>query len=149
MKGFAKEFKEFITKGNAVSMAIGIIIGGAFTTIVNSIVEQIISPLIGVICGGIDFSSLAIVVGEASFGVGIVINAIITFFLTALVLFLILKGVNSVQAKTEEMNKAISKKLGTAEEEPEPEPEAEPEPSDEAKLLRELIDVMKENKKKE
>jgi len=147
MKSFAKEFREFMTKGNAVGMAIGIIIGAAFTTIVNSIVEQLISPLIGVICGGIDFSALAITVGDASFGIGIVINAIITFLITALVLFLILKGVNAVQAKADALNNAVGKKLGLVEEEAEPEPEPEPEPSEEAKLLRELIDVIKSEKK--
>ncbi len=149
MKAFVKEFREFITKGNVVSMAVGIIIGGAFTTIVNSIVEQIISPLIGVICGGIDFTSLSVKVGQASFGVGVVINAIITFFLTALVLFLILKAVNKLQARAEEFNKTVGRKLGLAEEEKEPEPEPEPEPSDEAKLLRELIDVIKNERTKE
>lgn len=146
MKSFVKEFREFITRGNAVGMAVGIIIGGAFTTIVNSIVEQIISPLLGIICGGIDFSSVAIKVGEASFGIGIIINAIITFLITALVLFLILKGVNSITAQTDKLNKSVEKKLGLAEEEPEPEPE--PQPSDEAKLLRELIEVIRADKEK-
>lgn len=102
MKSFFKEFKEFINKGDVVSMAVGIIIGGAFTTIVNSIVEQILSPLIGVICGGIDFASFSLKVGEASFGVGVVINAIITFILTALVLFWVVKGVNKLNKNEEE-----------------------------------------------
>jgi len=135
MKSFIKEFKEFITKGNVISMAVGIIIGGAFTAIVNSVVEQIISPLLGVICGGIDFSAVCITVGNASFGVGIVINAIITFLLTALVLFLIVKAAN----KASEAASGLVKKDEEAEKEPEPEPE----PSDEAKLLKELIEVIK------
>ena len=101
MENFKKEFKEFIAKGNVVSMAVGIIIGGAFNSIVNSIVEQIISPLLGIICGGIDFSALAIRVGEASFGIGIVVNNIINFLLTALVLFWIVKGMNKLQAASE------------------------------------------------
>lgn len=96
MKKFMEEFKEFINKGDVMSMAIGIIIGGAFTTIVNTAVEEIFSPLIGLICGGIDFSSFAIVIGEASFGIGKVVNAIITFLLTAFCLFLILKAYNKV-----------------------------------------------------
>lgn len=102
MKGFLKEFKEFINKGDVVSMAVGIIIGGSFTTIINSVVEQILSPLIGVICGGIDFTAFSVKVGEASFGVGVVINAIITFLLTALVLFWVVKGVNKLNKKDEE-----------------------------------------------
>ena len=133
MKAFFKEFKEFISKGNVISMAVGIIIGGAFTAIVNSVVEQIISPLIGLICGGIDFSSVAVKVGEASFGVGIVINAIITFLLTALVLFFIVKAVNKVE---EEAKKLAGKKEEEA-------PAADPEPSDEVKLLMEIRDALK------
>ena len=98
-RGFIGEFKEFISKGNVVAMAVGIIIGGAFTSIVNSVVEQLISPLIGIICGGIDFTNLAFTVGEASFGIGIVVNNIITFLMTALVLFWIVKGFNKLEEK--------------------------------------------------
>jgi len=101
MSKFGKEFKEFISKGNVVSMAVGIIIGGAFTSIVNSVVDQIITPLLGILCGGVDFTSLAFKVGEASFGYGIVINNIINFLLTALVLFLILKGAMKIQKEAE------------------------------------------------
>jgi len=114
MSKFGKEFKEFIAKGNVVSMAIGIIIGGAFTGIVNSVVDQLITPLLGIICGGVDFTSLAFKVGEASFGYGIVINNIINFLLTALVLFLILKAFMKLQATTE---KTVSKITGKKEEE--------------------------------
>lgn len=131
MKGFAKEFKEFISKGNVMSMAVGIIIGGAFTAIVNSIVENLISPLIGIICGGIDFSGLAVTVGEASFGIGAVINAIITFLLTALVLFFILKAFNKFNEK------AAKKK------EEEAAAEAPAEPSEDIKLLMEIRDLLK------
>jgi len=105
MNAFVKEFREFIAKGNVVSMAVGIIVGGAFNNIVNSVVEQLINPLLGVLLGGVDFSSLAFTVGEASFGYGIVISNIINFLLTALVLFWILKGFNKIQAEAE-------KKLG-------------------------------------
>lgn len=97
MKTFFKEFKEFINKGDVVSMAVGIIIGGAFTAIVTAIVDGLISPLIGIICGGIDFSALGFSVGEAFFAVGGVINAIIKFILTALVLFFIIKGLNKMK----------------------------------------------------
>lgn len=130
MKGFAKEFKEFVSKGNVMSMAVGIIIGGAFTAIVNSIVENLISPLIGIICGGIDFSGLAVTVGEASFGIGAVINAIITFLLTALVLFFILKAFNKFNEK------AAKKKEEAA-------AEAPAEPSEDIKLLMEIRDLLK------
>lgn len=110
MSSFAKEFKEFISKGNVVSMAVGIIIGGSFTSIVNSVVDQIITPLLGIICGGVDFTSLAFTVGEASFGYGIVINNIINFLLTALVLFWIVKGMNRLQTDAEKMAQKFVKK---------------------------------------
>jgi len=115
MSSFAKEFKEFISKGNVVSMAVGIIIGGSFTSIVNSVVDQIITPLLGIICGGVDFTSLAFTVGEASFGYGIVINNIINFLLTALVLFWIVKGMNRLQADAEKMTQKFAKKDETEE----------------------------------
>ena len=140
MKALAKEFKEFISKGDVMSMAVGIIIGGAFTAIVNSIVENLISPLIGIICGGIDFSALVVKVGEASFGIGAVINSIITFLLTALVLFFILKAFNAMNEKTA----ALASKLDGPKEEAEPEAPAEP--SEDIKLLIEIRDLLKENK---
>ena len=134
MKAFMKEFKEFISKGNVMSMAVGIIIGGAFTAIITAVVENLISPIIGMICGGIDFSAVAIKVGEASLGVGLVINAVINFLLTALVLFFILKAFNKMSAEAEKLKKQ--------EEEAEAEPEPDPEPSDEAKLLMEIRDLL-------
>ena len=129
MKKFFEEFKTFISKGNVMSMAIGIIIGGAFTAIVNSVVAELITPLLGVICGGIDFASVALKVGEASFGIGAVINSIITFLMTALVLFFIVKAMN----KADEMKKK---------DEPAPEPEPEPGPTTE-ELLAEIRDLLK------
>ncbi len=135
MKGLWKEFKEFINKGNALSMAVGIILGGAFTAIVTAIVDNLITPLLGVICGGIDFSAISIKVGEASFGIGAVISAIITFLATALVLFFILRGVNKAQAAAEKMKKKEEEEAAAA-----------PEPSEEVKLLTEIRDLMKDNK---
>lgn len=132
MKGLWKEFKEFINKGNALSMAVGIILGGAFTAIVTAIVDNLIAPLLGVICGGIDFSALSVKVGEASFGIGAVISAIITFIATALVLFFILKGVNKAQAAAEKLKKKEEEEAAAA-----------PEPSEEVKLLMEIRDLMK------
>ena len=133
MKKFLGEFKEFINKGDVMSMAVGIIIGGAFTAIVNAIVENLLNPLLGMICGGIDFSTLGFKVGEAFFGIGNIINAVITFLLTALVLFWIMKGINSLK----DMGK---KKEEEAAEEPAPE-----EPSREEQLLTEIRDIL--NKK--
>ena len=123
--GFMKEFKEFIAKGNVMNMAVGIIIGGAFTSIVSSLVEDVIGPIIGMITGGIDFSALSVQVGNAELLVGKFIQAIITFLITAFVLFLIIKAFNKFQKQQEE--------------EPAPEPET---PAD-IVLLTEIRDLLK------
>lgn len=106
MKGFMKEFKEFISRGNVMDMAVGIIIGGAFTAIVTSLVNDIVSPLLGLLTGGIDFSSLNIPLGEgeeaAVLAYGSFIAAIINFLLVALVIFLLVKGMNKLAKKKEE-----------------------------------------------
>ena len=81
MKGFMNEFKEFISRGNVMDMAVGIIIGGAFTAIVTSLVEDVINPILGCF-GGMDFSNIVIpLVGEASLKVGNFINAVINFLI--------------------------------------------------------------------
>ena len=106
MKAFMKEFKEFISRGNVMDMAVGVIIGGAFTAIVTSLVDDIIMPLISLLTGGFDFSNLCIVLGEgegaATFNYGSFITAIINFLLIALVIFLMLKAINKFTKKKEE-----------------------------------------------
>ena len=87
MKKFFAEFKEFISRGNVVDLAVGMIIGSAFTAIVKSLVENIVTPLIGVLLGGLDFSGLNFTIGNAVIEIGLFVNAVITFLLTALVLF--------------------------------------------------------------
>ncbi len=89
-----KEFKEFIMRGNVMDLAVGVIIGGAFTAIVNSLVGDVIGPIIGMICGGIDFTGIAITVGSAELMVGNFIQAIINFLLVALCVFFLIKAVN-------------------------------------------------------
>ena len=126
MKGFIREFKEFISNGNVMSMAVGIIIGGAFTAIVNSLVSDIITPLLGMILGGINFSGISITVGDATLLVGRFIQSIIMFILTALVIFVIMKGFNKL---------AVKKKA-------EEEASAPAEPSEEVKLLTEIRDAL-------
>lgn len=96
-----KEFKKFISRGNVLDMAVGIIMGSAFTAIVTSLVNDILTPLIGLIIGGLDFSALAITIGSASIAYGSFIQAIINFLLIALSLFLIVKGINRFHAKKE------------------------------------------------
>ena len=97
-----KEFKKFISRGNVLDMAVGIIMGSAFTAIVTSLVNDILTPLIGLIIGGLDFSALAITIGSASIAYGSFIQAVINFLLVALSLFLIVKGINRFHVKKEE-----------------------------------------------
>ena len=120
-----EEFKTFALKGNVVDMAIGVIIGGAFTSIVNSLVNDIFTPLIGVITGGWDFSNMVITVGTANVMVGSFINAVISFLIVALCLFSLVKA----------MNKLIKKK--------EDEPDPAPAPSEDVALLTEIRDLLK------
>ena len=100
--GFAKEFKEFIARGNAMDMAVGVIIGGAFGAIVTSLVDDIISPIIGMVTGGIDFSSLAVTVGSANLTYGNFIMAVINFLIIALVIFSMVKAMNKIRKPAEE-----------------------------------------------
>lgn len=93
-----QEFKDFIAKGNVMDLAVGIIIGAAFTAIVTSLVEDIINPFIGLIVGGLDFSDLTFGVAEAQFRYGAFITAVINFLIIAFVVFLLVKAVNRVKS---------------------------------------------------
>lgn len=95
-KGFLVEFKKFIMRGNVIDLAVGVIIGGAFQAIVSSLVEDIVTPLLGIILGKVDFSNLAVTIGDASIGYGKFITAVINFFIMALVIFAIVKTINDV-----------------------------------------------------
>ena len=123
-----KEFKEFISRGNVMDMAVGIIIGGAFTAIVGSLVADIITPIIGMLMGGINFSELAVTVGSAQLTYGNFIQAIINFLLVAWVLFMVVKAMNKMKRKEEEKPA---------------EPEAPAEPPEDIVLLREIRDSLK------
>jgi large conductance mechanosensitive channel len=125
-----KEFREFISRGNVIDLAVAVIIGAAFTAIVKSLVDDIIMPLIGILLGGIDFTTLAIQIGEATITYGNFIQAIINFVLIALVVFLLVRGINRIQER-----------LAGAKEEPSA--EVPPEPSVEEKLLTEIRDLLK------
>ena len=94
-----KEFKAFVMRGSVMDLAVGVIIGGAFGKIVSSLVTDIFMPLIGLIIGGIDFSGLAFTVGSAKVTYGNFINNLIDFIIIALVIFLMVKGINSMQKK--------------------------------------------------
>lgn len=134
MKKFIEEFKEFISKGDAVSMAVGIIIGGAFTAIVNSVVENLLNPIIGFATQGVDLSAITLDIGPVSFGVGAVLSAVLTFLLTALVLFWIVKGYNKTKDKMEKKKAEEAK----AAEEQKPDSLAEA-----VEILKEIKDSIK------
>jgi len=92
-----KEFREFVMRGNVLDLAVGVIIGGAFGKIVGSLVNDILMPLIGLLLGGIDFSGLAITVGSAQVKYGSFIQTIIDFLIIAFVIFMIVRGANSLK----------------------------------------------------
>ena len=113
MKAFITEFKKFVARGNVMDMAVGIIIGGAFTAIVTSLVDDILMPVLSLLTGGFDFSALCIVLGEgenaATLNYGSFIAAIINFLLIALVIFMLIKAINKLSAKKEEEAPATTK----------------------------------------
>ena len=106
-----KEFKEFALKGNALELAIGVIIGGAFQKIVSSLVEDLIMPLLSLICGNMDFSNWVLKIGNSTITYGNFISAVINFLLVAFVLFLVIKNINKLNAKIEEAKQEQAKKL--------------------------------------
>ena len=147
MGKFWNEFKEFAVKGNAVDMAVAVVIGGAFGAIVTSLVNDLIMPCIGVLIGGADFANMAVtlkaavpeIVNDAGeviqpakeavlFKYGKFINAIISFIIVAFSIFLVIKAMNKMKKKKEEA------------------PAAPAESSAEEKLLTEIRDILKEKK---
>jgi len=109
MKKFFGEFKEFISKGNVMDMAVGIIVGGAFTAIVTSLTNDILNPLLGSLFK-MDFSNLVAKINGAELRYGAFIMAVINFLIVAFVLFLIVKGMNAVRQAAEKLKKPEPKK---------------------------------------
>lgn len=112
-----KEFKEFISKGNVMDLAVGVIIGGAFKAIVDSLVNDMIMPIITMITGKVDLSGVSVQIGSATLSYGKFISAIINFLIIAIVIFLMIKSIN----KAQNMTSKIVKKSNEGEEEAEPE----------------------------
>lgn len=123
-----KEFKAFISKGNVIDLAVGVIIGGAFGKIVSSLVNDVIMPFIGIILGGLKFTELKLTVGEESIAYGLFIQSIVDFFIIALCIFVMVKLISRFRRKKE------------AEPVKAPEPHA---PSKEELLLTEIRDILK------
>lgn len=91
-----KEFKEFVLRGNVVDLAVGVIVGGAFGNIVSSLVNDILMPIIGVIIGGIDFSNLVLVIGNAKISYGSFIQNVVDFLIVAFCIFIFVKAINKL-----------------------------------------------------
>ena len=127
MKKFFQEFKEFAMRGNVLDMAVGVVVGSAFTSIVTSIVQNLLTPLLGLLIPDSTFAEWA----PGGFGIGAVINSIITFLITAFVVFLLVKGVN---------------KLTHLKKQEEPQEPEEPKAPTTEELLTEIRDLLKEQK---
>lgn len=147
-KGFFAEFKEFISRGNVLDMAVGVIIATAFGKITTSLVNDVFMPLIGWLIGEIDLSTLNITLSPEKLaadgtvakeavviGIGTFVSTIIDFVLVAFVVFIMIKAFNSAKEKAESLRK--KEEEAAAAEEP------VPEPSDEVKLLTEIRDLLK------
>ena len=133
-----KEFKTFISRGNVVDLAVGVIIGGAFGKIVTSLVDNIIMPLVGIIIGGIDFSNLVLKIGSAELQYGLFIQNVVDFLIVAFCIFIFVKAINKLTGK-------IKKK---EEKEKKEEKIEAPVKSDETILLEEIRDLLKKQNKK-
>ena len=129
-KNFTKgvnEFKSFISRGNVVDMAVGVIIGGAFGKIVTSLVNDILMPLIGTILGGLNFSNLSVKINDATIAYGSFIQSIVDFLIIAFCIFLMIKIFERFKHKEEAPNQPAKK-------------------SDEVLLLEEIRDLLKKKK---
>ena len=129
LKEEASEFKKFISRGNVVDMAVGVIIGGAFGNIVTSLVQDMLMPLIGVVLGGLNFESLSIQVGSANIAYGSFIQTIVDFLIISFSIFVMIKVIEKLKRKQE--SKEESQK------------------SDEVLLLEEIRDLLKNTMKEE
>lgn len=140
--GLMKEFREFALKGNVVDMAVGIIIGAAFSTIVKTMVDKVLMPPLGLLMGGMDFADKKLVlkdaveavgdtpaVAEVAIGYGEFINALINFTIVAFALFMVIKAMNSAKKRFEKEQEAA--------------PAAPPAPAEDVVLLGEIRDLLK------
>jgi large conductance mechanosensitive channel len=129
MKGFIKEFKAFAMKGNVIDLAVAVVIGAAFGKIVSSLVENIVTPLIGLFMGGVNFSGFSYTIGDATMTYGVFIQSVVDFVIVAFVIFVVVKAINRAKEVMEREEKLVEVKSV--------------EPSEEVKLLREIRDSLK------
>mgnify|MGYP001783162187 FL=1 len=121
MRSFMNEFRDFIMRGNVMDLAVAFIMGAAFQTVVKSVVDDLIMPLVGIVTGSISFSAIVWHIGSADIKIGAFISTLITFLLTSFAVFLILKGVRKAQAFTskeveEEEETVLETELGVLQE---------------------------------
>jgi large conductance mechanosensitive channel len=95
------EFKAFIMRGNVLDLAVAVVLGAAFTAIVTALVDNLITPLVGMVMGGVDLSGFGFSIGDARFGIGNMLNAVINFVIVAFVVFMLVKAVNKLMPKKE------------------------------------------------
>lgn len=136
MKDFIQEFKAFAMKGNVIDLAVAVVIGGAFGKIVSSLVANIITPIMGLLMGGIDFSDRVYTVKDVDITYGVFIQAVVDFLIVALVIFMAVKAINKAQKSLE------GEKIKEEEKKP-------LEPPEDIKLLREIRDSLATTKKTE
>lgn len=131
------EFKNFISKGNVIDLAVGVIIGGAFGKIVSSLVNDILMPIIGAIIGGIDFSNLSITIGKAKITYGMFIQNVIDFLIIAFCIFIFIRAINKLTDMTHKLEKGKKK---------DKEEEKEEIQETELSILKEIRDELKTKK---
>jgi large conductance mechanosensitive channel len=129
MKGFITEFKAFAIKGNVIDLAVAVVIGAAFGKIVSSLVENIVTPLIGLFMGGVNFSGFSYTIGDVTMTYGVFIQSVVDFVIVAFVIFVVVKAINRAKQAVEGEKEASVAKPA--------------EPSEEVKLLREIRDSLK------
>ncbi len=134
MKGIVKEFRDFISRGNVIDLAVGVIIGGAFGKIVSSLVDNILMPLIGILLGGIDFTNLSVKIKDATINYGLFIQNVIDFIIVAFCVFLLVKFINKLSSISDRKKKKEEKK------------EESVKPAD-IVLLEEIRDLLKKQNK--
>lgn len=130
MKDFFKHFKEFAFKGNIIDMAVGVVIGSAFSKIVNSLVADIIMPLVGILIGGTNFTGLSATVGDSNVTYGNFIQTVVEFLIISFSIFVVVSLLDKLFKKKQTQEKIVS----------------EPKKSDETVLLEQIRDLIKENK---
>lgn len=158
MKNFIQDFQSFISRGNVIDMAVGVIVGAAFSQIVNSLVKDVVNPILGFVIGSQDFSDLFVVLsmpegyagpmtyaeltkaGATVLGYGSFITAVFHFLLLALVIFSMVRMVSKIRTRTEELLKAKEKEEKVAT------PAAPPPTPEDIQLLREIRDLLKKEK---